>query len=331
MPAPISCSYDYSSDRQFALFDLGPDLRSLRAAREDLLSAKRSQNTKKAYGHAWGVFLKWSRVHGLQPLPASEETISLFVTWCIHERKFRLGTVGIILSAIAAEHAALGHPSPVTPGVRGLFRSARRRVREKRRCKAAMAPDLLRRLVTSLPASAIGIRDHAMFVLTFASGWRRSEVTSLDVEDVTLTPRAVELRLGASKADQHGRGRVVVLPRAKHAETCPVRVLRTWLQERGDDPGPLFCWVRNGQIDANLRIKGDVLAKRLRAAIGEVGEDPRPYAAHSLRAGMVTASAENGADVLAIMQRTGHRSVATVLRYVRPAQAFRRDPLAGVL
>ena len=29
--------------------------------------------------------------------------------------------------------------------------------------------------------------------------------------------------------------------------------------------------------------------------------------------------------------RTGQRSLTTVLRYVRPVQAFRSDPLAGVL
>jgi Phage integrase family. len=46
---------------------------------------------------------------------------------------------------------------------------------------------------------------------------------------------------------------------------------------------------------------------------------------------MVTAAAENGASLAAIMQRTGHRSVEMVMRYVRPAQAFKADPLKGVL
>ncbi|MBV9082618.1 MAG: hypothetical protein JOZ62_08085 [Acidobacteriaceae bacterium] len=34
---------------------------------------------------------------------------------------------------------------------------------------------------------------------------------------------------------------------------------------------------------------------------------------------------------LAIIQRTGHKNLETLKKYVRPAQAFRRDLLAGVL
>ena len=46
---------------------------------------------------------------------------------------------------------------------------------------------------------------------------------------------------------------------------------------------------------------------------------------------MVTAAAENGADVISIQERTGHKRLETLANYVRSAGGFRRDPLAGVL
>jgi len=47
------------------------------------------------------------------------------------------------------------------------------------------------------------------------------------------------------------------------------------------------------------------------------------YAGHSLRAGLATQAAMNGASELAIMKQTGHRSLATVRKYIREGSLFR--------
>jgi len=51
------------------------------------------------------------------------------------------------------------------------------------------------------------------------------------------------------------------------------------------------------------------------------GNDPRT----------VTAAAEAGMPESLIMQRTGHRSVQTVSKYVRPASVFSVDVLASAM
>jgi hypothetical protein len=61
------------------------------------------------------------------------------------------------------------------------------------------------------------------------------------------------------------------------------------------------------------------------------GTEPAQYGGHSLRAGKVTAAAERGATETSMMQRTGHKSFATLRRSFRPREAFACDPLAGVL
>ena len=69
----------------------------------------------------------------------------------------------------------------------------------------------------------------------------------------------------------------------------------------------------------------------LQTRLTAIGEDGRCFGAHSPRFGNLTSGGENRANLISMMQRTGHTSVAMVLRYVRPAQAFLNDPLAGFL
>jgi integrase len=107
--------------------------------------------------------------------------------------------------------------------------------------------------------------------------------------------------------------------------------MREWITARGNWRGALFCCCDTGDAIVRRALAAKVFNVRLKLLLEAIGENSAPYGAHSLRSGMVTTSAENGADVIVIMQRTGHRSVQTVMKYVRPARAFRADPLAGVL
>lgn len=46
---------------------------------------------------------------------------------------------------------------------------------------------------------------------------------------------------------------------------------------------------------------------------------------------MITAAAKRGANLRDIMDRSGHKSPDTVMRYIKSAKPFETDPLAGVL
>ena len=61
-----------------------------------------------------------------------------------------------------------------------------------------------------------------------------------------------------------------------------------------------------------------------------LGYDPAVFAAHSLRAGLATSAAAAGKSERAIMQQTGHRSVAMVRRYIREGSLFRENAAEGL-
>ena len=61
----------------------------------------------------------------------------------------------------------------------------------------------------------------------------------------------------------------------------------------------------------------------MKRAAGRAGFETGEYAGHSLRAGLATQAAMNGASELAIMKQTGHRSLNTVRKYIREGSLFR--------
>jgi integrase len=315
---------------QFTLFELGPDISELRQQREELMHYRQAKNTESAYANSWKIFTSWCDKAGRSALPASEETVSLFVTARLNGH--RLATVWVDLAAIRQRHLNEELPSPVSASTRALMRSAARQRREKPAGKSALTPKQLRRLSASLGESGIDIRDRCIFVVGFSAGWRASELTSLELSDISFSRGRLTLTLGASKTDQDGKeGRYVALSPGRHPLTCPVRCMRAWLKVRGDWPGPLFCLVTRYDTIIERSFLPDVINTRLKTALKRAGVNPASFGAHSLRAGMATAAAENNASELAIMKRGGWKSVNMVLRYVRPVKAFKYDAMAGVL
>jgi integrase len=61
----------------------------------------------------------------------------------------------------------------------------------------------------------------------------------------------------------------------------------------------------------------------VKRAARRAGLEAAEYAGDSLRAGLATQAALNGAGELAIMKQTGHRSLATVRKYIRDGALFR--------
>jgi integrase len=283
------------------------------------------------YKRSWSQFEAWCLQFELQAFPAEPETVELYVVWSLQLHGYRIETVCVHLNAIADRHRSAGLP-PVTTGARALIRNARRDLQEMPRHRAALTPKQLARISCDCDnGTRRGIRDRAILVLTFACGWRASEVAGLQMRHVEVREKALHLWQGVSKTDQEARGREVRIPRGRKADTCPVRLLTAWLEVRGMEPGPLFYAIDRYDRLLLRPIRRVTIYHLVKQVLERMGVDPARFGSHSLRTGMVTAAAEAGASDVAIMQRTGQRDIATFLRYVRPAQAFRNDPLRGVL
>jgi integrase len=185
-------------------------------------------------------------------------------------------------------------------------------------------------MVDATDAGIIGARDRALILLGFASAFRRSEIVGLDVEDCTFTKDGLTILLRRSKTDAVGAGRKIGIPYGSNPETCPIRVLQSWIELAGISTGPLFRSIsRHGRVRPG-RLSGIDVARVVKKLAERAGLDPVKYAGHSLRAGHATSAAIAGASERSIMQQTGHRSVQMVRRYIRDGSLF-RDNSGGKL
>ena len=298
------------------------------------MSAELSRNSVRAYESGWRAFQKFCADANRESLPAATRTLTDYVLWNIEEGR-RLQTISVRLSAINYHHRLAGLPSPIDGSVTTLLSCARRDLKERPAGRHPLTLIQLQSILSKYSdADTIDVRNRAILLLLYAAGWRRSELAPLDLEDVRFHKKGLTLFQAFSKTDQQAKGRFVAINHGEHHLTCPVRALKAWLVIRGDWPGPLFVRFAPGRTTITherLNAGGDVVYRLVKAALERIGTDASNYGAHSLRAGMITTSAENGADPIAIMQRTGHKDFKTVMDYIRPIQAFQRDPLAGVL
>jgi integrase len=305
------------------------NLAAAEEVKKRILAASLAANTLRNYRSNWRSFDRWCTALGVSSMPATAALVIDHAAWCIAEG-LRYETVLYRVKAANFMHRENSLPLPYDDSVRRFLVNAARDLCEGPRGKEALTYEQLRRIVAAFRRRGrlVDLRDGAMIVLCFACGWRCSELVSLDLSHVRWAEHGITLWLGKSKTDQIGSGRLVGIYRGKRI--CPVRWLDEWLQMRGRWAGPLFTRCTGGYLREE-RLDSDGVRRAVKRGLELIGEDPRNFGAHSLRAGMITAALEAGATETSVMQRTGQRCYDTIRRYVRPATIFHSDPMARVL
>src|SRR5207245_701413 len=109
-----------------------------------------------------------------------------------------------------------------------------------------------------------------------------------DAEDCAFGKDGLTITLRRSKTDQQGMGRRIGIPYGSNPETCPVRVLESWIELTGITAGPLFRSInRHGQVLAG-GLSGIDVARVVKKLAERAGLEAGKYAGHSLRAGHAT-------------------------------------------
>lgn len=339
-PAPFSTSHPPLEPHaeQLLLCDDWVDADPLKAAKlmlMELKGSKHSPRTLEAYASDYRHFAAWCTEKKLCSLPCHPETLALYVSDLVG--KFAASTIERRVAAIAAEHGKADLMLPITPLVRAVVGGLRRKNMGRVRRMAAITIPELAQVLEHIGEGRDGrdrtrrtVRDRAALTLGFAGAYRRSEIIGLDLADIDLGRDRLQISIGRSKTDQSARGRVLVIPKARRANLCAVRLMAKWLQVRGDEPGPLFYDMTGAdELIIGKRMASHTVYFALHEGAKRAGMDPKRFGAHSLRAGAVTAAADAGVDIFTIMELTGHRSVETVAKYVR--RSVPRYALAKVM
>ncbi len=307
---------------------------SERNLQQEVLASELSDNTRTAYQKGWRRFLDYCASECIDnPLSVPPDGIASFLVHLATNpsprsgRMLSMSTVSLWMSAVNKGFVEAGHPSPTNhPIVRSTLRGIARIRGSSRRKVEALREYQIEAMLQASPDTLIGKRDAAIIAIGFAGALRRSEISSLNVEDVkfleawdTVEDRMI-LTIRRSKTDQLGRGERI--PILDGGGIRPISRLRTWLTNSGITNGPLFQTMKRGsRLQGKPMDPGDI-ARIVKNHAEMVGLDPKDIAGHSLRAGFVTSAAVHHARLDKIMAVTRHTNPASVMGYIRDSDVF---------
>jgi integrase len=282
--------------------------------------ASLSSNTLRSYKSMWKKFEGWCLENKQVALPASAETVALYISNIGESVSF--STLDSVLAAIEAVHEKAGLQ---VKGDNAIYRRVRKGIRRthKENQLTRQAPALtvldLKGVCCNLGDDLKGTRDRALITTAFFGAFRRSEVASLDVEHIEFNEQGATVSLMQSKTSDTKQ--VVYLSYAKDNDICPVKALKRWLEASKIYKGAVFRYFMKGE-KIGERISGHSISEVIKRHFG------KRYSGHSARRGLVTASAEKGTSLHVIKKHSRHKSANMVLRYIDDAKGFEDSAVA---
>lgn len=297
-----------------------------------------STSTRRAYETDWIHFLGFCQRHNLCELPAEPETVILYLT-SMTQSKLSVSTIARRCTSITAIHRAAGHDSPVkTDKVSRVFKGIKRELGKPPQKRKALSWSDIKKIRSLCDSTIIGLRDAAIITLGWASALRRSELVSLDVDDLDISDNGIILTVRKSKTDQEGSGSKVGIPRSNDIN-CPVATVEKWLSRRSkyklEGESPLF--VKIGASGRGRwwwkpcgRLSDRMVSNIVKHYVAIAGLPPKMYSAHSLRRGLATEAGAAGVPERVISRHTRHKSVEVLRGYIEDGTIWHDNPLPAI-
>ena len=135
--------------------------------------------TRKAYASDVKIFSAWCASHALTSLPATPETVALFLADQA-QAGVAASTLNRRLAAIKCAHEAKSHATPTGhKGVTAALKGIRHTKGTAPAKKKAATADIVKEMVRRCPDTLTGKRDRALLLLGFAGAFRRAELVAV--------------------------------------------------------------------------------------------------------------------------------------------------------
>ena len=268
------------------------------------LSKGVAPNTARAYKSAQSRYWAFCARFSLPPLPASEQTLILFVAELAQDLAH--STIRSYLSGVRNLHITNGLPDPLPGSLRlNLVLNGIRRVKvHPPKVKIPVTPLVLHRLskvFLSTQADVNKVMMWAACCVGFYGFLRTAEFTvpngkfdpscHLAIKDVAIdchtSPSLLQIRIKMSKTDQYKHGTFVYMA-ITHNELCPVAAVLSYLVHHPSGEGPLFQF-RDGSPLTRARFVSE-----FRKALSSAGVQADGYTGHSFQIGAATTAAAKG-------------------------------------
>ena len=310
--------------------ELTTDIKSLHEATLNNLKSSKANNTLRAYKSDFKDFSAFCAKHALKSLPSEPKIVSLYLTYL--SKNSKISTLKRRLVSISMVHKLKGyyldtkHPI-IVENLMGI-----KRIKGSiQKGKKPILINHLKLIINSINEQKTNetkkLRDKSIILIGFGGGFRRTELISIDYEDLEFVPEGLKIILKKSKTDQFGEGMIKGLPYFDDENYCPVSNLKKWLEISNINSGPIFRRFSKGSNLTDNRLTDQSVVLLIKEHLRLAGIENKNFAGHSLRSGFATVAADSGADERSIMAMTGHKTTQMVRRYIREANLFKNNAL----
>ena len=264
VPPPLPSSQRTSHVRTTCSFD------QLQVNAQEYFRSGLADSTHRTYTAAQRQFLSFCDTYGLSPLPASEDTLILFVTHLA--ARIKPQSISVYLAGIRSLHVANGYSNPLLPGLR-LKQTLR---------------GIERKHFTS-PRQKMPITFHLLCKIHPFVNFLSSDVNS---HQSPTGEHYWTVRLKQSKTDQRHEGVMLYMSHTNHV-VCPACSMKSNValqQSRPRTPkdSPLFL------LEHQQVLTRQHLVTFVSHLLRLVGIDPTAYSGHSFRIGGATSASLAG-------------------------------------
>ncbi len=297
------------------------------------LKSSKAKNTIRAYKSDFKDFATFCIKHGLNSLPTEPKIVSLYLTHLSQNSK--ISTLKRRLVSISMIHKLKGHyldtKHPIIiENLMGIRRVKGSIQKGKKPILISHLKSIINVINEQKKEEIKKLRDKSMILIGFGGGFRRTELVSIDYEDLEFVDKGLKVTIRKSKTDQFGEGMIKGLPYFENNIYCPVSNLRKWLEVSKIKSGPIFTRFSKGLSLTNKRLSDQSVALLIKEYLNLANIENKNFSGHSLRAGFATVAAESGANERSIMAMTGHKNTQMVRRYIREANIFTDNALNKV-
>ena len=306
------------------------NLKSLHEETLNNLKSSKAINTLRAYKSDYKDFGAFCTKHGFNSLPSDPKVVSLYLTHL--SKTSKISTLRRRLVSISMVHKLKGHYLDTKHPL--IIENLMGIKRVKGSIQKGKKPILINHLkliinvINELNIDELKkARDKSIVLIGFGGGFRRTELISIDHEDLEFVQEGLKITIKRSKTDQFGEGMTKGLPYFNNPQYCPVIHLKKWLESAKIKSGPIFRRFSKGSSLTSNRLTDQTVVLLIKKYLKLAGIDNSNYSGHSLRSGFATVAAESGADERSIMAMTGHKTTQMVRRYIREANIFKNNAL----
>jgi integrase/recombinase XerC len=279
--------------------------------RFQLISSGRSERTVAGYLTDLRSFARWfeqTNGYDLSPENLTPTDVREYRQFLLNVQKAKASTINRQLSALRAYGAWAKNSSciPYNPvdGIKSVAQQTHAPKWLDRREQAALHREAERRIQSSKtePAKRKAIRDHCILIILMNTGLRVSELTNLEMMDISMTDRKGELRVRAGKGEKQ---RVIPLNNTVR------KALKAWFEVRPETASQKVFTTQRGAASA----------RAIQSLLAELGKsaDIQKMTPHMARHTFAKNLVNSGVTLEKVAMLLGHTSLNTTMVYTTPS------------